>query len=221
MPPSAAEDTNTRAILERLPAALGTRLLHIRPVLEHEGCVQERVLGGMRVYRLRYHEHDPAQQCRRHRSIGLGPDVVIAQCVRDLIALWRERLAFEQERTRERRRQERLEVQETAKLIRTVGRAQGLGWRQVKRAIRQYKYYMRTEPRNVFYWICFSGDFLKPNPRGGYRRRKQDGSQAEFPDYYTRIRAEYQQFLKERDERRNGNGEFYPQSDTFMAENVG
>lgn len=77
-----------------LPGALAARLHALRPVLEVQGVLQHRVEPGRApAWRIRYRVEEPGTDGRRHRSLQLGTDQVVAEATWRLVTDWREQRA--------------------------------------------------------------------------------------------------------------------------------
>lgn len=139
--------------IDLLPPALRIRLEELRPILLVQGCVQAKRDGGALSYRLRYRELDPELQCKRHKAITLGRDEAVAHAVRSLIKRWRNDIVRSQEAERLRIANERIEMRKTALLIEMVGRSLGRGKCIIERTLKQYRYYMRTDQSNLWFWL--------------------------------------------------------------------
>jgi hypothetical protein len=87
-----------------LPPPLAERLLELRHVLERQGVVQLRPAKGRRAaWRIRYRHEAEGDGHRRHASLPLGSDEMLANAVLQVLEKWRQEYREKQETEAQKR----------------------------------------------------------------------------------------------------------------------
>jgi len=142
------------------------RLIALKPFLVAGGCVQRH----RDAFRLRFRQFDERRGYAVHRSLIIGPDPAVAAAVKQQIQRWRGETELAEQQEQETRRQDAQRKFENRALVADVARANGLGQRRQRRALKSFDKASAVGPKAQFLF-AWQADFLKTGKPGRPRRR--------------------------------------------------
>ncbi|MBI3832491.1 MAG: hypothetical protein HY291_23405 [Planctomycetes bacterium] len=150
-----------------LPPALRAKLEALRPSLEVQGVLQQRVEPDRSAaWRIRYRNRDDVAGVRRHRSLPLGQDEGVARAAWALVEGWRkDRRRFEEEQDAklEAERRHRKTMKACRRMAVLVG---GGGYGRQRRNAKEFDAATTGTPLDAMRWLITS-PFMRPNRRPG------------------------------------------------------